>query len=193
MKQFKKSRRIPTLLALTLLALALGFGIFLDYKQDKLNDEIRNVYTPKRLSLTNISDTKTTITWQSDTQTTGEILYGLTSDLDQKEPDARDQKNLSPRLSHFVELTNLSPNTTYYYKVKSQNELYPLKTLTFKTGPSLTQIDLSNKPIRGSLVDSFLNPLDDALVFLEIDGASRLATFTNSSGNFILPLKDLRA
>lgn len=192
MKTIKKPFRIPTLLALTLLAIALGLGIFIDYYQDKINDQLRTIYSPKKLSLANISDSKAAITWQTDTKSTGEVLYGQTKNLDQKKSDIRDQITPQPRLSHFVELSNLAPNTTYYYQIKSQSELYPKQVLSFKTGPSLTMLESAEKPLRGSLLNSFLNPLDDALVFLEIAGASRLVTFTNPSGNFILPLKDLR-
>jgi hypothetical protein len=202
MKRFRKIYRIPTLFALTLIAIALGLGITVDYFNTKQQDELRSVYAPKKLTVTNLSDTKATITWQTGVPATGTVILGKDKNLSkQSTPDLRDlgsstssTPSAQKYLSHFIPLSKLEPNTTYYYQIKSEQLTYPKDNpLTFKTGPALNTDSLTiNQPLIGNVVDPNLQPLNDALIFLDIPGAAQLATITTTSGSFILPLKELR-
>lgn len=185
----KKSKRIPTLFALTLLAIALGLAIGIDLYQKKIDQNLKALYAPKKLSIINISDGSLSLTWQTNIPTSGQVIYGLDQNLSESTADIRGD---SKYISHYVTLTKLLPNQTYYYKIKSEDKLYPQNPLQIKTGPLLNFTNKTTPPLVGTIVDSSLNPIEDALIYLEVSGASRLGTYATTGGNFIIPLTTLR-
>ncbi|MBC7766909.1 fibronectin type III domain-containing protein [Arenimonas sp.] len=64
-----------------------------------------------------------TVTWQTDTPSTTQIQYGLTSSY-----TASSSLNLATSTSHTVNLSGLSPGTSYHYRVFSRNVLGNLTT-----------------------------------------------------------------
>jgi len=70
--------------------------------------------------ISNISATVTssgaTITWQTDSPTTSQVVYGLSPTY-----SASSSLNSSPTLTHSVSLSGLSASTVYHFAVKSSN------------------------------------------------------------------------
>lgn len=62
------------------------------------------------------TDTTASITWDTDQQTDGQILYGTTTDY-----SASTTLNTSLLTSHLMVLTGLTPNTQYHYQILSAN------------------------------------------------------------------------
>ncbi len=186
-----KTTRIPTLLGLSLLitSLVLGIGIYL-YQQKTLAAQ-KNINTPKDIQVINLSDSQATVIWWTTSPTTGQIKYGNGDSPDQIQKDNRDLTEIANHQIHFVTLRNLIPETKYTYQIASSGFYYPDKPLTFTTAKALDESS-PNRPLRGSVLNVNLNPIDEALVFLQINGASEMATFTSTAGNFIIPLKELR-
>lgn len=183
--------KIPTLLGITLIIAIIGSLVYwFFYRQTiPLGQQIQ----VKELQAVNISDTSTTLVWQTNTPAFGEVNYGQTQKLGLKASDNRNRFDPKPRLTHFVTITNLKPDTQYFYKISSDSYFYPEKAAAFKTAPA---IDPSNdlefsfiKPLKGTILNTNLNPIDESLIFIKIPGAQNLATFSSTSGNFILPLK----
>ncbi|MFC1637507.1 Ig-like domain-containing protein, partial [Candidatus Margulisiibacteriota bacterium] len=80
--------------------------------------------------LTSKSDSSMAITWSTtDEAATTELLYGIGS--------LTQSSSLSgTTMYHYLEITDLYPNTTYQYRIKSGNTLFPpepLSPLTFTT------------------------------------------------------------
>lgn len=189
-------KRIPTLFGLTLLLIALILLLIIYYYQEQLTLKKKGLLSPKRVELVNLTEDSATITWQTDFFAKGSVIYGQQTPT-QKERDYRDRQKRQNRISHYVTLQNLQPQTRYYYKIRVGDYTYPDTPLQFTTGPDLEdqlfdQSNSANQPLRGTVVDEEFKPVDEALVFLKIPGASKLATFVSTAGNFIIPL-DLRA
>ncbi len=75
------------------------------------------------------------ISWDSNVLATSEIVYGTDPDhLNKRLSASKDHQ-----LSHRVELTNLNPNTVYYFKVKMSSNLnhksFESQVYSFKTAP----------------------------------------------------------
>lgn len=183
--------RIPTLVGLALLiTLIVSLGLYLYYykEQPKAADfQITN------LEVVNIGRTSATIVWQTSLPTTGIVMYSRSEALSEKAEDNRDRTQSKSRLIHFVTLNNLEPNTRYIYKLKNDSEVIQ-KTLDFKTAniPPTSSEDLNFsflKPLKGTVLNTNLNPIDESLIFLEVPGAQKLATFSSTAGNFLLPLR----
>jgi len=62
--------------------------------------------------------TTMTIVWTTNHPATGKVNYGQSEDYGQ---DVQSNKRVT---EHEFTITNLSPNTTYYYEVMSQNKTY---------------------------------------------------------------------
>ncbi len=186
-----KTTKIPTLFGLSLLITALLLGIFIYIYKQNLNQKQRALYTPKDMTVTNLFAEQATITWWSDSPTVGQIAYGTGNILNDIQNDNRDLQETKTHQVHFVTLRNLKPETTYKFQILSNGIKYPEKPLTFKTAVSL-DTSTQNRPLRGSVLNTNLNPIDEALVIIKIDGATEMTTFTSTAGNFIFPLKELR-
>ena len=100
------------------------------------------------LRISNLTDSAVTLSWLTDSTTTGYVLYGETPDtssvstsLGQVALDLRGAAVESE--THLVTLTNLKPETSYYFKVVSgvEDESAP-QMLT--TAPSLSNIPASD-------------------------------------------------
>ncbi len=186
--------RIPTLLALAMLLTAIILGVTVySYRQEKINSN-RQLFTPKNIEVVNVFENSATVAWETDNPTSGEVLFGI-SGLDQTSKDDRDLDNPQPHLIHFVTLKNLSPGTRYFFKVKSDNFLYPKDLNQFNTASPQIDKNKTQDPtpaLIGTVLEPSLKPIDEALVFLKVQGATRLASVTSVAGNFILPIKELR-
>lgn len=186
--------RIPTLLALALIILAIaGASIFFFYRQNLTNSS--SGAAPSNITVANITDQEATITWQTTDPTQGAVEWGGNGSLGNEQNDDRDKTNVKSHLTHYVTLTSLQGDATYYFKVKSNSELYPNNTLSFKTAKAVStnqNLESFNKPLIGVVLSSNLEPIDEAIVTLALDGASPLSAFTTTAGNFIIPLLNLK-
>lgn len=182
--------RIPTLLALSILIVGLGTGVILVSQKQLFKSQAGPTQEPRNITVANLTGSSVSIIWQTDKAVTGFIQSGLTSSFGQTFLDDRDLNKPNPYKLHFVTLSNLKPQTTYYYKIISgEGDSYG-KLLTFTTSLELPQSP--QKPLIGRVLDNKLQPINEALVTLEIKGAQKTATITKISGNFILPLAELK-
>jgi len=98
---------------------------------------------PKNVSISNITDISFTISWGTQGEVEGVILYG--TDLSNLERTAYDNnaglegKDFKTS-SHVITLTSLNPTTLYYYKIVSGGKIYsgsqkhifePVRTLIY--------------------------------------------------------------
>ncbi|MBI2011395.1 hypothetical protein HYS91_01370 [Candidatus Daviesbacteria bacterium] len=185
--------KIPTLLGLTLLAIALGIGIILFRYHQYVTFQTKAAFEPKSIKIVNISDSSATITWNTDNLTTGKVLFGETPMLGLSQKDERDLKTTYPRLTHFVTLKNLSSEKNYYFQVLNNEFSYPDQVLQFKTNPKNENPSQakSHLAVSGSLLSQRKQLIDDALVFLKIPRHGDLATFITPLGNFIITVDNL--
>lgn len=183
--------KIPTILGIGVLLVGLVGGVFL-VSQNQLavfQTKAAKSAEPQKITLANLSGNSASIYWQTEEESSGFIEAGPGSSLGLTFGDDRDSGAPKPHKLHFSTLTNLTPNTTYYYKIVSGTNSYPTQPLSFKTPENIQ--NSPNSPLIGQIVDVNSQPVNEALVILDITGNSNLATITKVSGNFILPLTSL--
>lgn len=191
-KHLKPKRKIPTLLGIVLLIISLVLGVGVYLFRDTQLEKRRNFLIPKNIELINISESTATITWQTDSEALGEVILVDPDNSELTFKDDRDIKEKKPRTTHFVTLTNLRPQTQYIYRIKNESEIFSNpETQKFSTSQNLEESETALKPLSGAVVDGTLQPVEGALVFLQIAGAAKHGTYTNKQGNFILPVKNL--
>lgn len=185
--------RFPTIIGLIVILLFISLGVgFLIFNQQSLR-QTQSQISPQDIRVVNITDSQATVIWITDKTSTGKVLYGE-DDLSQTASDDRGSRKL---YTHFVTLQGLKENTTYLFKVKSDDLLSPDSApLEFKTSSQKSSSDAlilsSKQPISAAVLTDGETPADDALVTLKIKGAAPLATYTAENGVFVLPLKELR-
>lgn len=184
--------KIPTLIGVTLIITIIASAILFFYRQGPEPAEQPAITD---LQAVNVFGTSATIVWQTNIPVTGAVVFGENENLDLKASDNRDRGQPHPRITHFVALNNLKPNTKYSYKIRNGSSEYPVENMEFTTAaeqPSTSEISFSFlKPLKGTILNTNLNPIDESLIFLNLPGAENLATFSSTAGNFILPLKQV--
>jgi len=90
----------------------------------------------------NLTTSAATITWTTNEASDRQVEYGLTTNYGSSSP-----LDAALLISHSVTLSNLQPNTTYHYRVKSKDAAGNLAVsgnFTFTTLPDLTPPVISN-------------------------------------------------
>lgn len=182
--------KIPTLIGLGILLIGLAGGVYLTTENQILKTRAAVLSTPKNINIYNLSANSAAISWQTDEAATGFIQAGAIGQKKSAYRDDRDSETPQPHKLHFVTLTNLIPDTTYYYQIYSGQIIYPNIPAVFTT-PSTTQA-LNWNPIVGTILDIHNRPIDEALIVFELEDAQKLAAITKTGGNFIMPLSNLR-
>ena len=184
--------KIPTLLGMTIIVTLIALtGLYFYYSPSEKTENNSQI---SDLKVVNLSDTSATIVWQTTTPTIGKVSYSLSEDLSQSASDNRDRGTDKARMVHFVTINNLKSDSKYFYKVKNDDSAYPDKALGFRTARASEESDdpltfSFIRPLKGTILNTNLNPIDESLIFLQIPGAQEMATFSSTAGNFILPLK----
>lgn len=199
MKIQQTPKTIPTILGLGLLFTAIFLGLTIFFYNQEFRKRVDFVNAPKNAQVVNISDSKATVIWETNIETTGSLVWGKEGNLSNITLDDRDQKDQKVHQVHIVTLRDLSEEVTYEFQIKNNGSLS--KALSFKTGKKLpTQPEtvskkggLTNKPVIGKILDPNLEPTKEALIVLNLTEGSTQATVTSTAGNFILPLVDLRS
>ncbi|MDO8429489.1 MAG: fibronectin type III domain-containing protein [Candidatus Daviesbacteria bacterium] len=184
------STKIPTLLGLGVLVAGLTTGVILVSTNQIFQSQASPTFEPLGVEVSNISDTQATISWSTQSPISGFIKASKESSLDQSYKDDRDESAPENHQSHFVTIRNLTPKTTYYFKIQSGTTLYPsTDPLTFTTAAEVLTQNLL--PIIGQVLTPDYLPADDVILLLNIPGGQKLASITKSGGSFILPLAQL--
>lgn len=182
--------KIPTLLGIGLIFIGLGAGIFLANQNQVLKSKASPSVEPQNIGLANLSATRASVYWQTQVPTIGFIELGDSPLLTQTFRDERDLQSPQEHQLHFVTLTGLQPNTTYYYKINSGILTYPpSEFLTFTTLPQTLSFDY--QPLIGTIIDTSLKPVPEALITLEVAGMGKLAAISKIAGTFLLPLAEI--
>lgn len=192
--------KIPTIFGLLLIAAVVGSVIFLFENISRGSSSARTSGAPQSVTMSNITDSSFTITWE-----TADGATGLAEVKDAKGKtmtfyDGRDEtaglgkKSLHPYLTHSITATNLSANTRYEVKLLSDGKVYGENKTTqiVITGPALTSVPDAYEPSYGTIITAANQPAEGALVFVTLEGGQLLSTLTNASGSWIIPLNNVR-
>ncbi len=184
-----KNLKIPTLLGVGLIVIGIVAGVFLTLQEQNLNTQAGPDTTPKNITISNIEDENITISWTTNTATVGSVRYGTVNPEAFTAVDIRDQTSAISRKIHYVTLKNLTPQTTYKYKVVSNNK-------TSANVSQFTTAAVSNKqngfkPVIGA-VQNGNQPLQEGVVYLNIPGATTQSALIGHTGGFIIPIGKIR-
>ncbi len=186
----KRQTKIPTVAVfIAIVAVIVFFTRF--FSGTTVPSRAKNK-TLTQLQVVNLSPTQAGIFWKTEKKEVGWVIYGNKKDsFDNIAIDERDLiTSKSPYQLHFAILRNLNENTTYYFKIISDNHLVAKTTsgdpFTLTTPTNLSVSGLS--PAYGKLINQDSSALTNALVLLSINGAYPFVTLTKTTGEWLIPL-----
>lgn len=151
---------------------------------------------PRNIQITNISDKSFTITYQTDSPTTGSISYGNSKKLGESELEDTDKEkgSFSPKKIHSISTKALMPSTKYYLTIISGSNTFLDKgaPLEIITGPDIASLSAKQIVIKGKIALPNGNAPLETLVYLSTDNSQLLSSTVDKDGKFGFSLKDLR-
>ncbi|MCL4374402.1 fibronectin type III domain-containing protein [Patescibacteria group bacterium] len=131
--------------------------------------------------------------WQTTQPSTGYLRLGTQADrLTTTVGDGRDldAKAKGKYRFHYAPLSQLTPQTRYYYRIVSGAVSTPSSDQppAYFITPLNTVTDLSPKMTLGKVVDRHNQPVSDAFVIFRFDQYGSLLTQTKLTGEWLMPL-----
>lgn len=185
------NKRIPTILGVIILIGGLVSGILLVGKPQGLLTKAGPTSVPKNVKISNKGGESITVSWTTDVPVTGLLKYSDNpSNLSLPGADIRDQVSgeVGVFTTHYVVLTNLSVNKTYYFEILAGSISYDDNTKPYqiRTGSG---IGVGEKDIiSGKIVTAAGQGIEGTIVYIEIDGGETMSTLTKSGGVWQLNL-----
>lgn len=196
MKNQLFDKRIPTIVGIGIIVLGVVLTTVIVRVQTSLRSSASVSEKPQNVKFTNLSDNSFTITYQTDTATTGSINYGQRKELGniQLEDMDKEKDSLSSKTIHSITVEKLSPDTKYYVVVTSGQNTFLNNGVPFEisTGPSISSPPVPTT-IKGEIFLPDGNVPNETLVYLNTDNSQLLSTTVAKDGKFNFSLKGFRA
>ncbi len=147
----------------------------------------------KRTEVTNVSPHQVTIFWEVDTEDNGWVILGKdpqklgTISLDERDTDKKKGKYRY----HYSILESLDSDTTYYYKIVSDNRLIERngnEPFSFKTPREIT-FTSPRTPAYGKVILPNGEAAQDAMVIIKYKNGYPFFASTKINGEWLVPLQ----
>lgn len=149
--------------------------------------------TPKDIEKSNITDTSFTVSYLTDEPVNGTLSYGASTEMSQVGFDVRDSTGPNPYRVHFVTVSNLSPNTKYYFSIASGDEIFQNGTAPFEvtTAPSARNQNPDTDHsyvVKGQVLLDEETGSDQAVVHIKTENSQTLSALVSKDGKFEINL-----
>jgi chitodextrinase len=187
-------KQIPTIVGLIILFIGAGAGMFLVSDEVEFLPRAAPEFTPRRLQITNVTDTSFTVSWVTDEPTVGYLRYGTTPDTQTIVTDDRDQLSgdTSDYRVHHVTVRGLTASSQYYFEVGSggESDLYDNDGVPYEvnTGKSLAA-PTESESIYGKVVTQAGSPAEKVKITISSVKTTIYLPVDNAQSN-VFPTKD---
>ncbi len=192
-----KQVKIPTLVGLIVLLAGIAAGVYFIQQSPNWLLRASPESKPKQVKITNITDGSFAVSWVTDEATSGFVKYSTDSSFDLVAKDDRDQLSgkTNNYKTHHVTVKGLTPQSRYQFKIGSGRSIFDNNGQPFDTttAPKLSQAEPASDVAYGNVVNQNDQPVEGAIVYLSLNGATPLSTISKSSGNWVIPLNTARS
>jgi hypothetical protein len=187
-----KEKKIPTIIAIVVLIVALVGGVFLIQNGSSFFLKASPDTTPNQIRITNVNTTSLNISWITNKETGGFVRFGETESLNQTYLDDRDQEKgqTGSFQTHFVTIRNLKEGTNYFFKISSDGTTFDNsgKPYEVATAPAISGALPDNDVAAGTVVKSDKTPAGGSIVYLTVANMSPQSALVSQNGSWIVPL-----
>lgn len=186
-------RRIPTLLGLLIISIAIGITTFIVGKPTFFTGNASPSAVPSQIRISNISDSQFTVSYVTDSPILGTLNFGKDPRLGKVITDAKDQGSVKPHQIHSFTVKNLLPSTKYFFSIISGQDTYLNNGAPYEvtTGPSVESIKGAGF-IVGKVVSLNGQAPKEGVVFATTEGAQTLSGDLRPDGLYTITLEGLR-
>lgn len=187
-------KQIPTILALLILFVGAGAGVFLVGRGADFLPRAGPEESPKNLRITNVSERSFSVSWQTDAPVSGFIQYGPTPSLGSTMTDDRDQLSgqTGQFRTHHVTVKGLTPGTQYYFTVGSgSRSMYDNNGSAYTVTTSTATSAVDPKSMYGQVLTQAQTPAEHAVVYVTLEGGAPLSALVKAPGSWALSLSSV--
>ncbi len=191
-------KRIPTLLGLGVLIIAMISGVLLfGNGTGVFAPRATPQTTPKNIKITNVTDNSFTLSFLTDESTPSFLKYGTSEKaLDNQAGDERDQISgtVQPYNMHHITVRGLKANTAYFFTLGTgSNSSFTNdgKPFQVKTAQAAGAQPVA-KTIYGSVTTESGAPAEGAVVYVKHPTAGELSSLVKNSGSWAVYLSNAR-
>lgn len=187
-------RKIPTLLGILIITIAIGFTTLLVGQNTFFIQQASPTTNPQGLRITNISDSSFTVSYTTSGPFLGSLNFGKDQNLGQTVADDKDKGGVTEHQIHSLTVKNLIPSTKYFFSVISGQDTYLNNgtPYTVTTGPQIEQKSGSSF-IVGKVVTTGGSSPKEAIAYIATDGSQALSSLVGSDGSYTISLEFLRS
>ncbi len=186
------NKRLPSYVGITILVFALGITLILSRNTLIFVSKATVGSNPKNIQISNISESGFTISYTTDASAVGTLSYGLDPSTPTIALDDRDQQasSAAEHQVHFITVSNLAPETKYYYVIDSgsQKDNNGGKPFEITTGPHIQDPPPAQPTLSGSVALSDNTVPTEGIMYVTTTNAQQLAVLIKPDGTYQLPL-----
>jgi len=193
-KETIKIKKIPVFAAIFLIITGLAGGVILIDKGQGYFLKASSESFPQQVKITNIDSSSFVVSWITDSQASGAILYGESSSVDKTQKDIRDEEKevLGNYKIHYVLLDNLKTSTKYFFKISSANKSYTQAGKPYEVTTAPEKALPASDIAQGKILTSQGTPGVGAIVYLSLSGAVTQAGLVEENGYWMILLSKTR-
>lgn len=191
----QKNPKIPTLLGLLIVAALVGLVIYFGERLPPLTLFAAKGISADNVEVTNVNDNSASVSWTTQTPTTGSIVISGEKLKEQKIVDDRDgPARVGTYVTHQVTVRNIAAGSDYtVIPVVNGKRIASDGSIHVHTFPQLpASADNTLGPAYGSVVTEAGAPAAGALVYLTVEGGQMLSTLVSPSGSWLIAVNRLR-
>ena len=189
-------KRIPSFIGIIIITIGIGVTTFLVKQGGLVTSKASSSEQPKNVRIANVTDESFTVSYTTDSPTTGTINYGDSVGLGQTALDNLDQSagKVANKTIHNITTTNLSALTKYYFVIVSGKDTYTNNSSPFEviTGPKIDTPAPKPNPISGKIILPSGESPKEAIAYLTSSNSQIISTPVKSDGTYEFELSKLR-
>lgn len=184
------SKRRKDLIIIAILLIGLPILVFASYQVYQFIIRASVEAKPQNVVVSNLTTSSVTITWTTEVSATGSVVPISNG---QEMSPVLDERGTGRTETHYVELSNLEPNSDYDFLIVSNSEKYDSEDeegFSFKTAPITAQAPTPN-PIHGTVSGA---SGEDIVVYamLKDKSAYPVSAIMPRGGNWVMDLSAMR-
>ncbi len=185
--------KIPTLFGILALSIGIIATSYLIKSATIFQQFAGASEDPKNVRISNITDSSFTVSYETNGQVVGSLIFGKDKNGKTTALDNRDTTGVSPHKLHYITVTALDPNTPYYFSIVSGQTTYSSGNAPFvaTTGPTLSPA-ASGQIMKGSVVLPDGTSPNEAIVYAQSDSTQTLSSLVAKNGTYTIPISTIR-